>query len=107
MRHHRHYHRQAGVKPTTETNPYNTPTPLERRAIQVQTGYTGRRVTNSPFQFLGTQGDYFSASAWGTSTFLKKYRVLMVEGGEIRTRGPKPMPSTPDVRVLVRRAVWV
>ena len=34
--------------------------PLERRGIQVQTVYicTGRRVTNSRFQFLGTQGEY-------------------------------------------------
>ena len=42
----------------TQTKPYNIP-PLERRDIQVQTGYTRRRVTNSRFQFLETQEEYF------------------------------------------------
>ena len=36
-----------------------TLSPLERRDIQVQTGrYTGPRVTNSRFQFLGTREEY-------------------------------------------------
>ena len=38
------------------------PPPLERRDVQVQTGYTGRRVTNSRFQFLGAKGEYLSDS---------------------------------------------
>ena len=63
-------------------------TPLERRDIQVQTVYiyhTGRRVTNSRFQFLGTQGEYFSGSTEGSSAF------FIMAGDEIRTRDPKPM----------------
>ena len=46
----------TGNQLPTQTKPYNTLAPLERRDIQIQTGYTGRRVTNSRVQFLGTQG---------------------------------------------------
>ena len=40
----------------TQTKLYTTP-PLERRDIEVQTGFADRSVTKSRFQFLGTQSD--------------------------------------------------
>ena len=45
----------------TPTTPL-TLSPLERRDLQVQTGYTGRRVTSTLFQFMVAQGEYLSDS---------------------------------------------
>ena len=47
-----------------------TPSPLELQNVQIQTGYTGRRVNNSRFQFLGAQGGYLSDLTQGNSLFL-------------------------------------
>ena len=66
------------------------PSPLERRDIQVQTGCTGRRVTNSRFQFMGAQGEYFAGSTY-VGKFNYSLKRLMMEDGETRTRNPKAM----------------
>ena len=68
--------------------PKQSPCRLERWDIQVQTGYTGRRVTNSRFQFLGTQGEYFQVRHGEVQLFFKEGLFWRVVRFELATEKP-------------------
>ena len=59
--------------------------------IQVQTGqYTGRRVTNSRFQFLGTQGEHFLRFLIGGKSLFFKKRFMVDVSFEPTTNSSSP-----------------
>ena len=68
----------------TQTKPYNTLPPwngglvFRRAIVQAQTGYTGWRVTNSRFQFLGPQGEYL-LDYWREKIHFSLKSIFMVD----------------------------
>ena len=67
-----------------------TLSPLERRDIQFQTGYTGRCVFNSRLQILGTEGEYSSASCHEGINFSLKSIFMMDVSFEVMTSSSSP-----------------
>ena len=64
--------------------------PLKRWNIQVETGYTGRRVTNTRFKLIGTEREYFSGSPRENNNFIfwkgLLHRVVRID---VATQNPR------------------
>ena len=84
---------------------HNTPPPWNGGMFKFRPNIRVDVVTNSRFQFLGTQGGYFSGLTWGSSTFLEKKACY----GEWRNSNSRPethiLPSTPFYKALVLSVV--